>query len=187
MPWFRAGKAVSAKEITESMAVFHAIRNFLPDIDPQDPSVTFICPGDGVLPRTSALVAFMTKWMCHSLDPELNQERYQKLIDQSREEGNPIKRVWAQRKKAEETIIGCNKGRVIIGLTHSHAKMEDCLKIPRNYSRIDCVSLVCCQRPPEKLLDKDASVRHNLKYYKDHNVWSPKNEVFIWQDLKGVN
>ena len=51
-----------AKELTESFAAFSAVREHLKEhFVPHDPTVTVLCVGDGVAPRTAALFAFRTK------------------------------------------------------------------------------------------------------------------------------
>lgn len=61
-----------AKELTESFAANNAIRNHLAsEYDPRDERVTVIAVGDGNTPRTAALCAFLTKWQCVAVDPEM--------------------------------------------------------------------------------------------------------------------
>ena len=61
------------KELTESMACFNAIRNYLllnkGPFDPKDEGVTALVIGDGSTPRTGALLALRTSWQVTSVDP----------------------------------------------------------------------------------------------------------------------
>lgn len=183
LPFFRAGRSVSAKEVTESYSVFTAILEEL-KVDKDDPTVTVICPGDGQIPRTSGLISHLTQWNCVSIDPELNIPRWQGMIDERLKSEYPLQRIEARKEKAGESKVDCKGGRCILALVHSHAPILECLTIPVNYSRVDCVSLVCCEPPPEKILTRESSKKHSLRFYIDENVWSPKRSIYIWENLR---
>ncbi|CAF4573016.1 unnamed protein product, partial [Rotaria magnacalcarata] len=74
----------NAKEITESYAVWAALRRFIfsrfeksssksidsiPSTDHRQNAIIVV--GDGMTPRTAALCAYLTKglWQCYSIDP----------------------------------------------------------------------------------------------------------------------
>jgi hypothetical protein len=43
----------------------------------QDESVAFVSVADGSTPRTAATVAYLTKWQCHSVDPQLKKTGFE--------------------------------------------------------------------------------------------------------------
>jgi len=63
----------NAKEITESMAMYHAVKNYVP-FDLHDEEINLVVVGDGKSPRTAALFAVMTKWTCYSVDPKMDEK-----------------------------------------------------------------------------------------------------------------
>ncbi|RLO11996.1 hypothetical protein DYB28_001160 [Aphanomyces astaci] len=62
-----------AKEVSETMGVFNAVRKLgLHEKDTAPPGVHdgIVIVGDGVTPRTAAMFAYRTKgWTCYSVDP----------------------------------------------------------------------------------------------------------------------
>ena len=73
-----------AKELTETFAVHQAVRSRLGASYPKtDEGVTLVAVGDGNTPRTAALFAFLTRWHCVSIDPEIvpwREWRARKLV-----------------------------------------------------------------------------------------------------------
>lgn len=64
----------NAQEITESMACLNAMEKHLPMLRFSEPDTLCLVVGDGVSPRTAALIAMRTKWRrVVSIDPVLNQ------------------------------------------------------------------------------------------------------------------
>ncbi|MDP2364980.1 MAG: hypothetical protein Q8M94_14575 [Ignavibacteria bacterium] len=158
------------KEITESQAAYHAVKNHLLkqcDISLNDPNNVLIAVGDGNTPRTAALFAFRSKWKCFSVDPRLKEEYY------------PIKRLSACCKKIEDCFFGFQDGKwghVIVVLVHNHAPMKAILgSIKAKPGKLHIVAIPCCV--PQNIPGK------TYIGYTDVNIWSPKNEVRIWQNL----
>lgn len=76
----RLGIFPNAKEVTESMSMFAALRKSLQmlglaDKDLSDPSGRVLVVGDGRTPRTGAMVAMRSKWSVLSVDPALKSKR----------------------------------------------------------------------------------------------------------------
>ena len=160
----------NAKEVTESMAAYHAVRVHLLDscnINLNDPQNALVAVGDGYTPRTAALFAFRSKWMCFSIDPLLRTKQYN------------VKRLWLDQCRIEECHFNfrfSEWNNVIVVLVHNHAPMKAVLgAIEAKPSKLHIVAIPCCaeQNIPGKI---DIG-------YTDTNIWSPKNEVRIWRKL----
>lgn len=154
----------NAKEITESMSAYHAVRWLL---GPQaglrfdDPNVALVAVGDGSTPRTAALFAFRSAWKCYSIDPRLRASEFY------------ITRLAAYQSLIESARFDfCIP--VVIVLVHSHAPMSVVLKQITGPVR-HVVAIPCC-------VDQDIPGKVHLGY-RDHAIWSPKNEVKIWKDV----
>lgn len=151
----------NAKEITESMGAFHAVRKvIIPEtgLRYDDPNTVVFVVGDGAKPRTGAMFAMRSRWNVVSIDPTMNF-------------GRGVMRLTVVRRKIEnENFYSPSKIALII-LVHSHAKIQDCLDAIR-YPTRHVVSIPCC-------------VPHDLPHktfvgYKDTDIWSEKNDVKVW-------
>ena len=101
----------NAKEITESMAAYHAVRSHLwRTFKPGDSSVTLVAVGDGCTPRTAALFAMRTAWTCHSVDPRLRATDW------------AVRRLTCWPNKIEDVARVAE--RAIIVAVHSHADLH---------------------------------------------------------------
>ena len=68
--------------------------------------------------------------------------------------------------------------RVVVIWPHSHADMND-LKLHSNIKyRVD-IAMPCCKKIPNNWLEKPHL------HYKDFNVLSPKNDIYIWEKTYG--
>ena len=151
----------NAKELTESMAAYNALRSKVRAFDLGDPEVTLIAVADGSTPRTAALFAFRTAWQCISIDPRLK-----KL-------GWDVRRLtcWALRV---EDCAPMHFGKLAIVAVHSHAPLDVvCEKFTAEQRVV--VAMPCCvsqvrERPPD------------IEYW-DRGVWSPENKIKIWKDF----
>jgi len=156
----------NSKEITESMAAYHAVRWQLLDkcqLRYNDSTVGLFSVGDGATPRTAALFALRSCWICHSIDPNLDR----KFRD--------IQRLCLYRDRVENLRITLEHfSQIVIVLVHSHAKMVDTLRaLP--HPRRHVVSIPCCV-PHE--IDGQPYVG-----YEDQSIWSPKNSVKVWSNV----
>lgn len=140
-----------AKELTESLAVNNAIRTHLAEeFAPGDERVTLIAVGDGNTPRTAALCAFLTKWQCVAVDPEMipwEKWRVSRNIVEGMEwstcatagdsgggddDGGGggselngwggVRRLQAHRRKMQEMIVDCD--RALLVLVHAHISLK---------------------------------------------------------------
>jgi len=155
----------NAKEITESMAAFHAVRKFLVNrgilgekaLKRDD--ITVLVPGDGHVPRTGALFAHRSNWRVVSVDPCMRDRDYK------------TKRLTAIRDKVENIEV-VEDEVVIIAAVHSHAKLSESVKKAKG-KHVFVVSMSCC-------------VPDDLKWplirgYVDAGVWSPENNVRVYE------
>jgi len=157
----------NAKEITESMAAYNAVRSHIIDrfnIRYDDENIALVCVGDGSTPRTAALFAFRSNWQCFSIDPKLRDKEYD------------IRKLVILRRRIEDEILDLTKyDQVLVVLVHSHAKMSSVIEnIKAKVKHI--ISIPCC-------------VPHDIKNmtylgYQDTNIWSPKNTVKIWYNIR---
>ena len=153
----------TAKEITESMAAFQAVINYIPEISLKDPDINLISIGDGVSPRTSGLFAFRSKLNCVSVDPQLRVEKYSGLI----------KRVSLIKTRAENLNIECDTA--IIVAVHSHANLEKSaakIKAKRKF----VIAIPCCK--PQLM----GAINPTIVYV-DDGIHSPCRAIYIWKNV----
>ena len=122
----------NAKEITESMGMYNAVRKHIRSsigISFSDKDVNVIVVGDGHTPRTAALFATRSKWTTYSIDPLLK----------TRDWG--IRRMVCMPQKVQDVNLQLT-GKTILILPHAHVNISDCLSVVPNPSSI--VALPCC-------------------------------------------
>ena len=195
-----------AKELTETFAVHEAVRSRLGGAYPlTDDTVTLVAVGDGNTPRTAALFAFLTRWHCVSIDPEMapwREWRARKLVagpegadspgdgDGDGDEGDGdgdgdgrwggVRRLSAFRRKMQEVTVDCD--RAVLVLVHAHVSLADCLAGVRTRTgQCAAVIMPCC--------NWYASMRHPdgasapTARYDDPAVVSPHREVRVFETL----
>ena len=154
----------NAKEVTESMGAYHAVRWLLaPKLGLRfdDPAIAMVCVGDGHTPRTAAMFAFRSAWMCYSVDPLLRKELWD------------VCRLQCYARKIEDSIMHFPLyDRVIIVCVHSHASLGSCLKHIIAPKR-SVVAMECC-------IPLDIPGAPYVGFT-DQDVWSPKNTIKIWE------
>lgn len=174
IPFFTGCRRIAAKEITESWGCYEAakrIYHFDDDTKNKLPDLEVIVVGDGVRPRTASLFAFLTRANCHSIDPMLNLNWF----DKYNRECIPTKRLQIFREKGQDVTIDCKNKDCLMIFPHSHCSLNVIKKIPTNYKSLNIISMPCCV----KLKDEEKNVASEI--YKDEEVWSPKNIVYIWK------
>lgn len=149
----------NAKEITESNAAFWAVKRHLPELNIADPSVDAFSVGDGHTPRTAGMLAFRTRWNCHSIDPLLNSKCY------------PVDRLEIYRKKIEDLKFYAKIA--VIFAVHAHVRLQTILK-SFNADKIFIIAMPCCVK-----LNLD-DIQPYVEY-EDKGIWSPKNLIRIWR------
>jgi len=162
----KLGLFPNAKEITESMAAYHAVRWLLVPklgIKFDNPNIKVVCVGDGHTPRTAALFAFRSAWQVTSIDPRLREVHWN------------IERLMCYRSKIEDMNLEYEQyDHVIIVCVHSHATISACLKHIHAPCR-SVVAMECC-------IPLDIP---GIPYtgFVDTDVWSPKNTIKVWETV----
>lgn len=151
----------NAKEITESMAAY-AATEYIPH-DWNNSAMMVYAVGDGHRPSTGATFAFRTKWKAYSIDPLLRSKFT-----------NTVRNLEIRQSRIEDVGF-VTSGTALIVLVHAHVSVEACLK-QIHAERRHVISLQCCK--PHVLNGRSPDVS-----YRDHNVWSPHNEVKIWLNV----
>lgn len=117
------------KELTETMAVFAAVRRILGPERLGDSKVLLLDIGAGGTPRTASFFACMSRWDCIAIDPELkNPPRF--------------KRVRNMKNKIEHVVIPFG-GLVVAACVHSHATLPAVLSSIQAPELL-VVTLPCC-------------------------------------------
>lgn len=173
----------NAKEVTESFGAFMATRH----LGVQRPSldVAAVCVGDGCTPRTAALVAFLSRWTCWSVDPRLKWEACPPEHVQRTPRGvhvTKVSRLGIVPTRVEEmpAWVTIPQSRVIMMNVHAHVDLGLAARAVRARmtspsARLDVIAMPCCQ---EQML----AVRPDIAY-QDIGVWSPQRELRIWLDV----
>jgi hypothetical protein len=161
LPFFRCDHP--AKEISESMAAFEAAVKRLPQGALADPDTVCLVPGDGVIPRTGAMVAHRTRWKVVCVDPNTRPEN---------QWPRPVERLQVRRRKVEGMQpIRCKVG--IILSVHSHAPLKVAWQKLEASERKVAVALPCCTK--QKVVGLEP-----VQCYRDLGVLSPKNKIWVW-------
>lgn len=177
----------NAKEVTESVAAFHAVNTHLAP-SRSTRSVWAVVVGDGHSPRTGAYVALSTNWEVVSVDPVLRRKKaYESLSP----------RLWLVPDKVEN-MPGVYRpyDHVIVIAVHSHATLEAVLRRVRQCARLDVVSIPCCVPqyvPWDVFSEEEPALRDNTNHgqfmppdvrYEDPAILSPERTVLVWKDVK---
>lgn len=166
----------NAKEITESMGAYSAVRSWLrrqgqrnePWLGCSD--VVCFFPGDGVRPQTAALFAMRTQWQCYSIDPDLR-------VDEWKYKG--IRRLHLRKEKEQSfceeaaEISEQVKLTIIVGV-HSHSLMNELWRIVDGPKLM--IAMPCCQE------QKKAGGRLPDHVHTDMGIWSPHRTVLFWEE-----
>ena len=199
-----------AKELTESFAANNAARSFLwsknaagrARVDPADAAVTCVAVGDGNTPRTAALFAFLTRWQCVAVDPEMVEWREwgkrRGVVDDGEADARGgtgdaldapgevppgawggVRRLRAFRKRIQEVRVECEKA--VLVLVHAHVSLAECLaQVETRSGRCSAVILPCCNWY-QKLRHPEGAPP--IAEYDDENVASPQRTVRVFDDL----
>jgi len=167
LPFFQCNEP--AKEVTESMAAFRWAKKALWEEGADNPAkcedVVCLVVGDGVLPRTGALVAHKSRWHVVSVDPLLR-------IHDSRIRN--VKRLSCIQAKIEDVQgDACWANVGVILAVHSHAPLQVAWDKVRAERKV-CVAMPCC-------VEQDLKGLEPWKEVRDPGVLSDKNLVRIWR------
>lgn len=126
------------KEMSESLAMLDAALEVARTngINRADPNVIVVVVGDGVSPRTGAIVAMCTGWSVTSVDPKSKVNGLHPLTN----------RLACVRAKIEDVphILG-----QIVLAPHSHAPVEETRRVARWPGGGYVLSMPCCVAWPQ--------------------------------------
>lgn len=186
----------NAKEITESYAVWGAIRRFIFPQIKQHSSTSksidnrlnaIIVVGDGMTPRTAALCAYLTKglWQCFSIDPALQYDTYTDMRFINRRGLTTIENCtdWKSinglrivRAKIQTISVQCRKAIVV--MMHAHVTLEDAISsIDASEGIVGIVTCPCCNWASVQQEWRGQLPHH---HYTDLRLLSSKNEMNVW-------
>ncbi|KAL4172613.1 hypothetical protein KRP22_007777 [Phytophthora ramorum] len=166
-----------AKEVTESMALFNAVRRYIEPtskgeaVDENGKHDGIVVVGDGNTPRTAALFAFrMRGWKCYSVDPAMEKgtsERSKGWAD--------VSNLVVVRNKIENVRIALRKAIVV--LVHAHVTLDQALSAVQAEQVCGVVTLPCCNwyGQQEKLFGRGPDL-----VYDDFSVLSDHREIRLW-------
>jgi hypothetical protein len=163
----------NAKEVSESMGAFYAVRKHLGDKLFGDSDVHVVAVGDGCTPRTAALFAFLTRWTCWSVDPRLvSKDKYA-----------AVNRLHVVPTAVEQFKLPACK-RAIIVAVHSHADLTAAVKACAAAERVDVIAIPCCVLQELRLRKEVIDPRAPDVEYEDFGIGSPHRTVRLWIDLR---
>ena len=158
-----------AKEFTESMGAFKAVKNYIMNENiNQKSKVKLVVVGDGTTPRTAGLFAVMTRWDCYSIDPALKENKVY-----------AIDRLKTFKNKIEEVKINCDGDICVLVCVHSHAMLSECVKSINNCKELHIVNIPCC-------FESDLNIEPNHTF-KDKGIYSEKNLIEIYKKVENEN
>jgi hypothetical protein len=185
--WWRFKEAESPiKEISESYAAFHHVRDFC-----QVNNFTWLHIGDGGHTRTAAIFSFFSKSLNFSIDPALNLDKFNNWIELFKSRGRNITGIVPTKCRFGEV----NDGHIL--------KEMDNYKIPNSGYNITCVHAhvnleevdkhfpywtylytnPCCH--PEKQTFSDKYMKENgiikIKETLDLGILSDKRNIYVYK------
>ncbi|EGZ19495.1 hypothetical protein PHYSODRAFT_558296 [Phytophthora sojae] len=173
----RHGLFPDAKEVTESMALFNAVRRYMEpkssgeELQGDGKHNGIVVVGDGNTPRTAAMFAFrMRGWKCYSVDPAMEKgtsERSKGWAD--------VANLVVVRNKIENVRIALR--RAIVVLVHAHVTLDQALSAVQAEQVCGVVTLPCCNwyGKQELLFGRGPDL-----VYDDFSVLSDHREIRLW-------
>lgn len=150
----------NAKELTESMTAFNAVRKIMRPESFGNKDIIVFDIASGSTPRTAALFACRTRWSTVAIDPIVRLES-----------AGRIQRVTIEKKKIQDVNFYCDDIAVVTAV-HAHIKLSWVLHAI-HAPKLVLVAMPCCN--PLELDGIDPLVQ-----YEDYGCWSPKREVKIY-------
>jgi len=160
-----------AKEVTEVMGAWSAVRKALPRLDILgDPRVVLVDVGCGVKPRGAALAACMSVWSTIGVDPRLKSAGAVPGIHRCEGIKGTIQDFLTSEAGKTRLVPA---SLVIFMNTHGHADLSYLREIETEAPCI-CCTIPCCfpLTPPDDFV--------LVSHEKDPWILSPQNEVFVW-------
>ena len=169
-----------AKEVTETMGCFNAVRKHLlgeGKFDSKDAGTTALVIGDGSTPRVGALLALRTSWNCISVDPAFKTK-----IESVSQDGEVtyawknIARLSVIAKPIQEVKIKPSK--LVVVMMHCHVDLEEALLCVE--SECELVGIVAC--PCCNFIERQKVFMGNppLVDYRDQHMATPQNNMRVW-------
>ena len=170
---FNLGFHPNYKEWTESFGIFNAVKNHLPDLPLNDPSISVVNVGDGRTPRCGPIFAFYTKWKVWSVDPDSRVDnsrirRQQKRFPQLANFNSVVSTI--------ENFEAPRFDRLIIAACHAHVTIESMLDSLKAKRRA-LVVMPCC------INQEVVNNQMPDKSFEDPYVISPKRRINIWKRI----
>lgn len=168
------------KEITESFAVYNAIRKHLNSeyFGTNISNVTAVVIGDGSTPRIGSVLCYRTRWnQVVSCDPMMKtHENYQEKI----------RNLTLIKNKIENVSINCKNNNIVVICMHAHVDIQLslnslCFDTQNNCQnvRIAVIACPCCKWTD--LQKRLYNTRPDLTY-KDISLCSEMNTIHIWKN-----
>ncbi|KAG7387115.1 hypothetical protein PHYPSEUDO_014635 [Phytophthora pseudosyringae] len=166
-----------AKEVTESMALFNAVRRYIEpkdkgeSLEKNDKHDGIVVVGDGNTPRTAGMFAFrMRGWKCYSVDPAM-----EKGTSERSKGWAGVSNLVVVRNKIENVRIALR--RAIVVLVHAHVTLDQALSAVQAEQVCGVVTLPCCNwyGQQEALFGRGPDL-----VYDDFSVLSDHREIRLW-------
>lgn len=171
----------NAKEITESMAAFNAVRrniSYKAQINYDGSNISLFDIGCGQMPRTAALFAMRTKWKCYAIDPKLLT--YTDAIPFF-----PINNLYHGQCKFEEMLFPeeSRNNIFIFTLVHAHIDLEEIIKFIHKYRPpyAYIINIPCCEFSHDEIIKKNHSLLPLIAEYEDFGIHSPMRHIYVYE------
>jgi len=161
-----------SKEITESFSAYYILKRF---IDKTDINYHI---GDGKYCRTAALFSFMTHTTNYSIDPIIDKIFIEDWIDRQKVERFAY---FSCNWQEVEKIYGNSYNLILV---HSHINFKKLIEKFKNWKY---AFIIPCCYPEYQILDIEYQLKNDIQCVlagNDINILSPKNQVFIYYNLK---
>lgn len=164
------------KEITESMGMYYCVTekicSYDNSIDLKKDNVGVYVFGDGMLPRTAAIFAYLTKWFTYSIDPVMKTHK-------------SITKLTSYATTAEIFVRNLITVEDTVILIFPHSHVADVNKVYKVFSdkKVWIINMPCCNPGQCNSLKL-----HGLTYHDEH-IMSEKNKVQVfcnYMELKFV-
>ncbi|CAH0514662.1 unnamed protein product [Peronospora belbahrii] len=166
-----------AKEITESMGLFNAVRRYIQPkniqnhVETHDKHDGIVVVGDGNTPRTAAMFAFrMQGWTSYSVDPAMESGTSERSKGWEK-----VSNLVVMRNKIEHVRIVLR--RAIVVLVHAHVTLDQALSAVQAEEVCGVVTLPCCNwyGQQESIFGRGPDL-----VYDDFSVLSDHREIRLW-------
>lgn len=148
----------NGKEVTESLGALNALHRW--PLIKGCSCINAVVVGDGHTPRTAALLAFMSRWTCWSIDPLLQESSKYRSVERLN-----------LFKGGVEDFELTTDGTAVIVAVHSHAPIYAAINAVKA-RRIHLLAIPCC-------VNQDIPKAPDF-VYEDEHIWSPNRTVKGW-------